>query len=135
MLTVRARWLTIPSHIVQIAIVKLAIRGFGFATTLRAIRRLANNHVTAAPVAEGEAAEIAQRVARAAAFYPGKALCLEQSMVVYFLLLRRRAPVELRIGVQPHGFRAHAWVEYDGRPVYENGEATRSVVAFPGLGV
>jgi hypothetical protein len=38
----------------------------------------------------------------------------------------------LRLGVQPLGFTAHAWIEYGGRPVLE-GEIVRTVLPFPEL--
>jgi hypothetical protein len=40
----------------------------------------------------------------------------------------------LRIGVQPISFAAHAWVEYQGKPVFE-GELVSTVHAFPELSI
>lgn len=75
------------------------------------------------------------RVAVAAAFYPRRALCLEQSLTLYLLLRRRGVPAELRLGVQPRPFYAHAWIEADGRPVSESASLPLTLVAFPSLGV
>jgi hypothetical protein len=80
-----------------------------------------------------EVAEVvARRVATAAAFYPGRALCLEQSMALYYCLLRLGIRASFRIGVQPVGFAAHAWVEYRGIPILES-EIVHTVHAFPEL--
>jgi len=47
----------------------------------------------------------------------GKASCLPASLVLYRLLKRYRLPVSFRIGVNSRYqlFRAHAWVELDGK--------------------
>ena len=49
--------------------------------------------------------------------------CLEQSMVLWWLLRRRQIPAELRIGArkQEGQFEAHAWVEYAGAMVADLG--------------
>jgi hypothetical protein len=43
------------------------------------------------------------------------------------------AAAAFRMGVQPYGFIAHAWVEYQGQPINEHGELLRKVIAFPDL--
>ena len=67
-----------------------------------------------------------------AAFFPARVACLEQSLTLYWLLLRARVPATFRIGVLPSQFAAHAWVEYDGQPVLES-ELVRTVIPFPSL--
>lgn len=49
--------------------------------------------------------------------------CLEQSMVLWWLLRRRQIAAELRIGArkQEGQFEAHAWVEYAGAMVGDLG--------------
>lgn len=49
--------------------------------------------------------------------------CLEQSMVLWWLLRRREMAAELRIGArkQESKFEAHAWVEYAGAMVGDLG--------------
>ena len=79
--------------------------------------------------------ETARRVAIAGAFYPRRALCLEQSLTLFVLLRRRGVPAELRLGVQPRPFYAHAWVEVEGRPVNESADLPLKLAAFPSLGV
>jgi hypothetical protein len=56
-------------------------------------------------------------VALAAAFFPGRALCLERSLTLWYVLRSRGVPVELCLGVQKFPFAAHAWVAYRGTPL------------------
>ena len=51
--------------------------------------------------------------------WPGEALCLQRSLVLLWLLRRRRIDAELRVGVRrtEGGLIAHAWVESDGKPL------------------
>jgi hypothetical protein len=56
-------------------------------------------------------------VALAAAFFPGRALCLERSLTLWHVLACRGVPVELCLGVQRFPFAAHAWVSCLGEPL------------------
>jgi hypothetical protein len=69
-------------------------------------------------------------VCTAAAFYPRRALCLEQSLALTWLLRRRGVPAELRIGVQARPFYAHAWVEVDGRALNEPTDLPKVLTPF-----
>jgi len=110
---------------------ELRFRGFGYALarvhSMVSARQIGN--VDSAAVVD----QAARDVAYAGAFFPGRARCLEQSLVLYGALRRRGVDSRLRLGVQPYGFTAHAWVEYAGRPVNENGELLRKVVPLPDL--
>lgn len=110
---------------------KLALKLLGFGRTLRAARSL----TTASPHHESTLQEVvdrvAVRVATAAAFLPGRALCLEQSLALYWLLRRRGIAAQLRVGVQPSPFSAHAWIEYHGKPVNEDGDRIKQFLPFP----
>jgi transglutaminase-like putative cysteine protease len=75
----------------------------------------------------------AYHVALAAAFFPGRAVCLEQSLALFVLLRRRGVPAALRLGVQAYPFYAHAWVELDGEPVNEDREVVEKFRALPEL--
>ena len=77
---------------------------------------------------------VGERVATAAAFYPRRALCLEQSLTLYVALKRAGVDARLRVGVRPMPFAAHAWVEVNGQPVYESIEFVSQLAAFPGIG-
>jgi len=58
--------------------------------------------------------------------------CLPQSMVLWWLLVRRREPAELHIGVRQSGakFEAHAWVELFGCVVNDADGVRQDYVAF-----
>jgi hypothetical protein len=50
------------------------------------------------------------------------------------MLLRQRGiEAQLRLGVRPYPFGAHAWVEHGGKPVNEDPERVRSFVVLPEL--
>jgi hypothetical protein len=63
-----------------------------------------------------------RRVALACAFYPGRALCLERSWVLYYLLRHQGIDVRFATGVKVDPFGAHAWVEYQGVPLNDVAE-------------
>jgi hypothetical protein len=73
--------------------------------------------------ARREARALASAVTRALTVLPGDARCLTQSLVLVRLLASRGIPVKLVIGsrVTP-SFVAHAWVEYENRPVLYAGD-------------
>jgi hypothetical protein len=111
--------------------VRLGLRTAGFGRLLALTRRWTARYGREV-VAERAALEpVALRVATAAAFFPGRAECLEQSLTLYLLLRRRGVPVELRLGVQPYPFAAHAWVEHDGVPLNDRAEMLASYVRLP----
>ena len=103
-------------------------RGLGVA------RRLAGRRRAPAGWEDGGTRLLAQRVATAAAFYPRRALCLEQSLTLFVLLRRAGAPAELKVGARTMPFAAHAWIELDGEPVNEPRDFIAQLVPFPGLG-
>ncbi|MFC5862186.1 lasso peptide biosynthesis B2 protein [Acidicapsa dinghuensis] len=51
----------------------------------------------------------------ACAFYPKRAMCLQRSAVLVKMLRRHGVPALLVIGAQKLPFRAHAWVEVEGK--------------------
>jgi hypothetical protein len=74
------------------------------------------------------AAAIANRVGIAAAFFPGRARCLEQAIAAYLLLRRHGIRSDLFLGVRAHRFQAHAWIEHDGIPLNEHTDMVRKVI-------
>jgi hypothetical protein len=70
-------------------------------------------------------------VAMAGALYPGRALCLEQSLVLYYLMRRQGVAVNYCQGVQPYPFQAHAWIEYDGEPINDVAEHVKRFARLP----
>jgi hypothetical protein len=116
-----------------LALVDVSLRLFGMRRTLRWVRGGQQSAVEA-PVSQQMIARAVRQVATAAAFYPRRALCLEQSLVLYRMLRRQGAAVRLRVGVQPFPFTAHAWVEHDGHPINEHEDFVLQLSPFPSLG-
>ena len=75
---------------------------------------------------------IARMVAAAAKEGIVHGKCLEQSIALWWLLLRRRVPAELRIGVRQSGtgLEAHAWVEIQGNIVNDSEDVLNEYVPF-----
>ncbi len=107
----------------------VALRVFGYARTLRAARVLAGERT--AQVSEELIQQTLHNILVATAFYPGRSKCLEQAMTGFVLLRRRGAPVDMRLGVQPYPFYAHAWLELDGVPVTESPEVVATFALLP----
>jgi Transglutaminase-like superfamily len=63
-----------------------------------------------------------------------RASCLEQSLVLWWLLARRGIPADLRIGARKEAerFEAHAWVESGGVVLNDSGEAHLHFAPFDG---
>lgn len=73
------------------------------------------------------------RMVKAGAHYGvGHPTCLEESLVLWYLLERQSIPARLRIGVRklPEKFEAHAWVEYEGAALNQVEEAHQHYAAF-----
>jgi hypothetical protein len=106
----------------QLCLARLALRAFGFGWTLAHFER------PVLPVARPMAADdslidrVAHTVTAAAVLYPGRARCLEQSLVLSRELRRLGAAARLRFGVHPYPFGAHAWVEVEGRTINEDAD-------------
>jgi hypothetical protein len=109
---------------------RLSLKTLGFRRTVRLVRWRGARLGVRAP--RSTPARAARAVAIAGAFFPGRAVCLEQSLALYLLLKRLGHEATLRIGVQPYPFLAHAWVEHGGVPVLEDEETVARFVPFPG---
>jgi len=55
----------------------------------------------------------------ACVWYPKQALCLQRSFVTTHLLRMHGVPAQMVLGAQKLPFKAHAWVEVNGRAVNE----------------
>jgi hypothetical protein len=111
--------------------VKTALGLRGYAWVVRWIRARVESVRTAASV-DPEGVRTSERaVAMAGALYPGRALCLEQSLVLYYLLRRQGVAVQHCHGVIPRPFQAHAWIEYGGEVINDVPEHARQFVRLP----
>lgn len=117
--------------LVVIGLTDFALRVLGVRRTLALVHRFARNPDDVLVL---DAEEIARRVAVAASVYPRRALCLEQSVALYVLLRGRGVRADLRFGVRPYPFLAHAWVEVAGVPLNERPESIEQLVPFSAYG-
>lgn len=114
-----------------IAWFKGLLRVRGFLGTLEWIRRRIEP-VPASAEAKLEAVRAVEyAVAMAAALYPGRAKCLEQSLTLYYLLRRRGVAVVYCHGVQPYPFEGHAWIEFRGKVINDVVEHVRHFIPLP----
>jgi hypothetical protein len=64
-------------------------------------------------------------------YVPVNGSCLRQSLLVWWLLRRKRLPAVLRIGISKDaGFAAHAWVELGDRPINDSPDVRERFIAF-----
>lgn len=112
---------------------KAVLRIGGFAVAIKWLRcRL--QHVPPTPSFNEEVLTATEgAVARSAAFFPGRVACLEQSLLLYYLLRRQGIPVRYCHGVQPHPFLAHAWIEYNGEPLNDVPEHVKHFARLPDI--
>jgi Transglutaminase-like superfamily len=110
--------------------VKVGLAVLGFPRTQRVIAWLVDGRGDAAEPPEGWVEAVAQAVVAAAVFCPGRVECLEQSMVLYYLLRRHGVSAELRFGVRTMPFAAHAWVVHRGVAVNQALEQLEQFAVF-----
>lgn len=108
----------------------VALRVFGFARTLRWARRVAGD-ASGVDARDELVKQTIHYILVATAFYPGRSKCLEQTVALFILLRRRGAPVDIRLGVQPYPFSAHAWLELRGAPLTETPEVIERFALMP----
>lgn len=58
----------------------------------------------------------------ACVWYPKQALCLQRCFVTTYLLRKQGVPAQMVLGAQKLPFKAHAWVEVNGRAVNERSD-------------
>lgn len=107
----------IPS-VFYCGVLLLAVKGMlkilGYTSTIHWIGVRVRSIPLTSPASLDEVKNVEWRVAMAGALYPGRARCLEQSLVLYYILRGQGVPATYQQGVQPHPFQAHAWIEYRG---------------------
>jgi hypothetical protein len=62
---------------------------------------------------------VSMAVNYACVWYPKQALCLQRSFVTTYLLRKQGVAAQMILGAQKLPFKAHAWVEVDGRAINE----------------
>jgi Transglutaminase-like superfamily len=126
--------LRVPSVLrcgIAISLLKAALAIRGFEWTVNWIRRRTELMPSVQINNQEEVLAIEYAVAMAGALYLGRALCLEQSLVLYYFLRRRGVPASFRMGVSGVPFAAHAWVEYKGEPLNDVREHIQPFALLP----
>jgi len=123
-----------------LAITSLGLRIAGFCRWKAVLEMLARASATESS-AKGDArseagGEVARMVRAAARYLPFRTNCLEQSLVLWWLLARHGIAAELKIGARKEASRleAHAWVEFQGGVSGGPGEQHLHFVPFEGPG-
>ena len=80
-------------------------------------QRVRSCSVRKKPAASGSVEKICAAMDTACIWYWKEALCLQRSAATACLLKRHGIAAQLVIGVQQMPFKAHAWVEVEGRVV------------------
>jgi hypothetical protein len=124
---------SVPAAMLSIALLELSLATAGFHRTWRWIQERTARVALLTEVDEAAVARAEYAVAMAAALYPGRAVCLERSLVLYWYLRRRGVAVRYRMGVQMYPFLAHAWVEYRGEPINDVPEHVRRFRPITGM--
>ena len=136
MLNVRAlglrEWLLLPLAVLLLTAVRVLLPRLGYRRVEALLRPLAFTGRPLPANAEARVASSVRVVDLAVRRLPLQLTCLMRSLVLAALLRAQRVPVELRIGVRPGGapLDAHAWVEYDGRPINETPEVVATFTTF-----
>ncbi|MGE0702603.1 MAG: lasso peptide biosynthesis B2 protein [Vicinamibacterales bacterium] len=116
---------------------RLALRVVGFKRCSAALQWLTprKDQIAAEWAAEDEATRVerAQRLLELLIDWkPGTDDCLPRSLLLRWLLRQQGVESELRIGARKvHGeMQAHAWIEYQGRPLNEDDNVHDRYAAF-----
>jgi hypothetical protein len=121
-----------------IAATWVGIRVAGFRRWKAALARLAPRGTGSFDAKDAALMERARGIARiheaTSRHLSSHANCLEQSLVLWWLLVRRGIPAELRIGARKEAgrFEAHAWVELGGVVLNNAGEEHLHFAPFDG---
>jgi hypothetical protein len=112
-------------------VVKLALVVAGTRRIVRVMNARAAAPTPHHAASRSDIERLARRITIAAALFPGRARCLEQSLVLWAMLRRSGIDARLRLGVRPHPFEAHAWVELDGQAILEDPEKVARFIPLP----
>jgi hypothetical protein len=117
--------------------VRWLLRRGGLPATVDALRGGENRAASRRPpdrAAHVTGIFLGRAVARTLRLLPADSRCLMRSLVLTSLLARRGIASSLVIAVRPAGdFAAHAWVEYEGRPLLPTGLSPSGTSPFERL--
>jgi hypothetical protein len=126
------RWLLLQIFM-MLPVTRLGLRLFGFKRTFAALAWLAGFWEREPPADEANEVERARRWIRYAKRQgPYHGTCLSRSLVLWWLLRRQGIESVMRIGTRrlDGEFQAHAWLEYQGRPLNAGQRVRQKYVVF-----
>jgi hypothetical protein len=92
----------------------------GFGNNFTRMHRVVRQWRVAARVPRSDlVTDVCDAMNTACSWYPKRARCLQRSVVTGCLLRSHGIPAAIVMGAQKTPFKAHAWVEVDGRAVNE----------------
>jgi len=101
----------------------LAFDVFGFGRNFARLHRTVRNWPVAKKVAHPNITDrVCEAVNYACVWYPKHALCLQRCVVTACLLRSYGVASKMVLGAQKLPFKAHAWVEVNGRAVNERAD-------------
>jgi Transglutaminase-like superfamily len=121
-----------------LAATKAGVRLAGFRHWKGLLVRLTPHTPDSTTPLEPSRIETARKIARVQAAVSRHLIfcanCLEQSLVLWWILRRRGIPAELRIGARSEAgrFEAHAWVELGSAVLNDSGDAHLHFAPFDG---
>ena len=125
--------LRVPSAaecLLRVAVVRWALKLAGYERTRSWVEHRIARVAVVGDDDPAVVAAVEYAVAMGAALFPGRAQCLERSLVLYDYLRCRGIAAQMRLGIQRYPFMAHAWVEYRGEPINDVPEHVRIFTAF-----
>ncbi|MEO7042208.1 MAG: lasso peptide biosynthesis B2 protein [Gemmatimonadaceae bacterium] len=119
---------------VVLSLAYIHLRWFGFRRTLYVARKVTGWRVHESTIDSLRVANaLVRAVEEVAVVFPGRALCLEQSLTLFTMLRWAGIPANLRMGAVALPFTAHAWVEVGGEPINAEVEFLSAFQVFPEL--
>ena len=98
----------------------LAFDLFGLGRSFARLHRTVRNWRLSKRLVHPNATDrVCEAINYACAWYPKQALCLQRSVVTTCLLRSYGVPAQMVLGAQKLPFKAHAWVEVNGRAINE----------------
>jgi len=86
--------------------------------------------VSRGPVTSHVTDRVCTSVNYACVWYPKQALCLQRSFVTTYLLRKHGVAAHMVLGAQKLPFKAHAWVEVDGRAINERSNVQDTYIVW-----
>jgi transglutaminase superfamily protein len=117
------RWFLVQAWLL-LQVVTLALRIVSFPTILTPCQRVRERPLYGDEADRAISPDRAAWLVEVASRYgPVRTLCLQEALVLSWLMGRRGVTTTFRIGVARQGdmFTAHAWLEQDGRVIHSRG--------------